>query len=282
MRASDIAELPQRRTSDRIARIAALGDIHCGEEDRGAYRDQFASANDDADVLILCGDLTRRGLPAEFRTVVGELADVKVPIVAVLGNHDHEAGLVTEGEAILRDRGVHLLAGDLFELNEHVGIVGTKGFMGGFGRAALTAFGEAEIKTFVNATLEEVQRLEQGLRRLTTPVRIAVLHYAPIAGTIVGEPEVIYPFLGCDRLAEPLDRYEATVVFHGHAHTGSFEGKTAGGVPVYNVSLPVLRKLGLATPYFVYEVPLLRHGGGAETAKMTDIRIQNSEFRGSF
>jgi Icc-related predicted phosphoesterase len=266
MRVSSVSELPQRRTSDRIARIAAVGDIHCGEEDRGAFRDHLARVNDEAEILILCGDLTRRGLTAEFRTVVGELADVKIPIAAVLGNHDHESSLELEGQAILRDRGVHVLSGDPFHLNEHVGLVGTKGFMGGFGRAALTAFGEVETKAFVNATLEEVQRLEMGLRRLATPIRIAVLHYAPIAATVAGEPEVIYPFLGCDRLAEPLDRYHATVVFHGHAHTGAFEGRTAGGVPVYNVSLPVLRKIGLSTLYFVHEVPLLQGAGQVLTA----------------
>ena len=264
MRASKISEIPQRRTSDRVVRIAALGDLHCGEDHRGAFRDQLARVNDDADILVLCGDLTRRGMLAEFRTVVGELADVKIPIAAVLGNHDHESGLAMEGESILRDRGMHVLSGDPFQLNEQVGLVGTKGFMGGFGRAALTAFGETETKVFVNATLEEVQRLEMGLRRLATPVRIVVLHYAPIVGTVSGEPEVIYPFLGCDRLAEPLDRYDATVVFHGHAHTGTFEGRTAGGAPVYNVSLPVLRKMGLATLYYIHEVPLLQAvAGGA-------------------
>jgi Icc-related predicted phosphoesterase len=266
MRASSISELPQRRTSDRVARIAALGDLHCGEEDAGVFRDHLARVNDDADILVLCGDLTQRGLLAEFRTVVGELADVKIPIATVLGNHDHESGLAAEGETILRGRGIHVLAGDPFHLNDQVGLVGTKGFMGGFGRAALTAFGEAETKAFVNAALEEVQRLEMGLRRLATPVRVAVLHYAPIAGTIVGEPEVIYPFLGCDRLAEPLDRYDATVVFHGHAHTGAFEGHTTGGVPVFNVSLPVLRRIGLSTLYYVYEVPLLKGAEGAESA----------------
>src|SRR5687768_336795 len=124
--ASSISEIPQRRTSDRVARIAAVGDVHCGEEDRGAFRDHFARANEDADILVLCGDLTRRGLPAEFEVVVGELADVKTPIAAVLGNHDHESGLATEGESILRDRGIHVLAGDPFHLSEHVGLVGTK------------------------------------------------------------------------------------------------------------------------------------------------------------
>lgn len=270
-----MSDVPQRRAGDRVTRIAAFGDIHCGEEDRGAWRDQFARVNEDADVLVMCGDLTRRGIPAEFRTVIGELTDVKVPIVTVLGNHDHESGQSAEGESILRDRGIHVLAGDPFVLNEHVGFVGTKGFMGGFGRAALTAFGEAETKTFVGATLDEVQRLEMGLRRLATPVRIAVLHYAPIVGTVFGEPEVIYPFLGCDRLAEPLDRYEATVVFHGHAHTGSFEGRTPGGVPVYNVSLPVLREIGLHTMYYLHEV----EWGAAGTTKTSDVRDQMSDAR---
>lgn len=264
MPASPISEIPQRRSSDRVARIAAVGDIHCGEDERGAFRDQFAQVNEDADILILCGDLTRRGLPAEFHTVVGELVDVKTPIAAVLGNHDHESGQAAEGEAILRGRGIHVLAGDPFHLSDQVGLVGTKGFMGGFGRAALTAFGEAETKAFVSVTLDEVQRLEMGLRRLATPVRIAVLHYAPIAATVAGEPEVIYPFLGCDRLAEPLDRYDATVAFHGHAHTGAFEGRTPGGVPVYNVSLPVLRKLGLETLYYVHEVMLNGAGRAQE------------------
>ena len=264
MPASSVADIPQRRTSDRVARIAAIGDIHCGEDERGAFRDQFARVNDDADILILCGDLTRRGLPGEFHTVVGELGDVKTPIAAVLGNHDHESGQAAEGEAILRGRGIHVLAGDPFHLSDQVGLVGTKGFMGGFGRAALTSFGEAETKAFVSVTLDEVQRLEMGLRRLATPVRIAVLHYAPIAATIAGEPEVIYPFLGCDRLAEPLDRYAATVVFHGHAHTGAFEGRTPGGVPVYNVSLPVLRKIGMKTLYYVHEVMLNSAGEAQE------------------
>src|SRR5687767_12948073 len=256
---SSISEIPHRRTSDRVARIAAVGDLHCGEEDRGAFRDHLTRVNDDADILILCGDLTRRGLPAEFRTVVGELSDVKTPIAAVLGNHDHESGLATEGESILRDRGIHVLAGDPFHLSEHVGLVGTKGFMGGFGRAALTSFGE-------------VQRLVIGLMRLARPVRIAVLYYGPIAGTIAGARAVISPFLGCDRMAEPLDRYDATVVFHGHAHTAAFEGRTPGGVPVYNVSLPVLRKIGLWTLYYVHEVATVGREGAGKALRALEKR----------
>lgn len=242
-----------RRKRARV-RVAAVGDFHVGEQDVGAYRDLFAAANEDADVLVICGDLTRRGLVPEFKAVVGELADVKIPIVAVLGNHDYESGQSTEGTSVLRARGMHVLAGDTFELNEHVGFAGVKGFMGGFGRGTLTAFGEPEAKAFVGAALEEVQRFELALRRLATPIRVGVLHYSPVSGTVSGEPEIIFPFLGTDRLAEPIDRYGCSLVFHGHAHSGTFRGQTAGGVPVYNVSLPLLRKDGIGKMYYVHEL----------------------------
>lgn len=249
----------ERRRGDRrrrTVRIAAVGDFHCGEEDVGLYRDRFARVNQEADVLLLAGDLTRRGTPAEFRVVAGELADVRIPILAVFGNHDHESGLVHEGAAILRERGVHLLDGEPFELNEHVGFAGIKGFMGGFGRYTLTAFGEAATKQFVGSTLEEVQRLEFALRRLSTPVRVVLMHYSPTMATVMGEPEQIFPFLGNDRMAEPLDRFGAAVVFHGHAHHGTFQGATPGGVPVYNVSHVLVKASGKGDLYFRYEIPL--------------------------
>ena len=244
-----------RRRDSRL-RIAAVGDFHCGEEDVGAFRELFAAANDAADVLVIAGDMTRRGMPSEFRIVVGELADVKIPIVAVLGNHDYEAGETAEGSAILKGRGVHLLCGgDPFQLNDLVGFAGVKGFMGGFGRGTLTAFGEPETKAFVGAAVSEVSKLELGLRRLATPVRVVVLHYAPVVGTVVGEPEMIFPYLGSDRLAEPIDRYGASVVFHGHAHTGTAQAHTPGGVPVFNVSLPLLRREARESMFFVHEIP---------------------------
>lgn len=235
-------------------RIAAVGDFHCGQDDVGLYRELFARVNDEADVLVLTGDLTRWGALAEYNVVVGELADVTVPIVAVLGNHDYESGDVAEGSRVLRGRGVHLLCGDTFELNATVGFAGVKGFMGGFGRGMLTPFGEPETKAFVKATLSEVHALELALRRLSTPVRVAVLHYAPIAATIAGEPEGIQSYLGTDRLAEPLDRYDAAVAFHGHAHSGTLRGTTLGGVPVFNVSLPLLRKERPGAMYYLYDV----------------------------
>ncbi len=249
----------ERRRTDRrrqTLRVAVVGDFHCGDQDTGVYRPLFARANDEADLLLLAGDLTNWGTPSEMKVAVGELADVSIPIVAVLGNHDHEAGRVDEVSAILRERGIHLLDGDAYLLNDTVGIAGVKGFMGGFGRRTLTSFGEAAIKEFVDASLDEVKKLELALRRLRTPVRIALLHYSPVVDTIVGEPEQIYPFLGTDRLAEPIDRFEATVVFHGHAHHGTFRGQTAGGVPVFNVCHALIEKEGVGEMYFLYEIPL--------------------------
>ena len=241
-----------RRREGRM-RIAAVGDFHCSVEEKGAYRELFAAANNDADVLVLAGDMTRRGLATEFQVVVGELAEVKIPIVAVLGNHDYESNEVEQGRRVLRERGVHLLDGDSFALNERVGFAGVKGFMGGFGRGTLTAFGEPETKAFVGATVNEVHNLELALRRLSTPYRVAVLHYAPVQATVVGEPEFILPFLGTDRLADPLDRFGAAVAFHGHAHSGTLRGQTPGGIPVFNVALALLRREGYRM-YYVYEL----------------------------
>ena len=237
-------------------RIAAVGDFHCGEGDEGRYREQFARANSEAEVLVLAGDLTNYGTPAEIQVAAGELADVEIPIVAVLGNHDHETGHAEEACSILRDAGVHVLDGDSWTLDERVGFAGIKGFMGGFGRYALTAFGETGIKDLVASTLDDVKKLETALSRLSTPVRVAVLHYAPIAATVEGEPEQIWPFLGTDRLAAPLDRYGVAACFHGHAHIGGFRGETPGGCPVFNVALPVLRKNGVGDPFYVHEISL--------------------------
>lgn len=257
-----------RRREDRagrVVRVAAVGDFHCGEKDGGLYRDQFAKVNDQADVLLLAGDLTRRGTPAEIDVVIRELQDVRIPILAVLGNHDHESGQPEKVNEALRSRGVHLLDEAPFELNEHVGFAGVKGFMGGFGRYTLTAFGEGETKAFVNTTLEEVQKLEYSLRRLSTPIRVVLMHYAPIMETVMGEPEQIFPFLGNDRLLEPIDRFNAAVVFHGHAHHGTFAGKTPAGVPVFNVSMVRVREDTGAELFYVHEIPIPTDSPGAES-----------------
>jgi Icc-related predicted phosphoesterase len=252
-------ERRDRRAEDRrrdTVRIAAVGDFHCGVEDVGVYRAGFAPVNDDADVLLLAGDLTRWGTPEEMRVALGELVDVQIPVVAVLGNHDLESDRGDELCGLMRDHGVHYLDGESYVLDDRVGIAGVKGFMGGFGRGTLTSFGEREIKTFVEASLREAQKLELALRALSTPVRIALMHYAPVVDTVMGEPEQIFPYLGSDRLAEPLDRYRASAAFHGHAHTGTFQGATKGGVPVFNVSHALLRSEGIAEMYYVHEIAI--------------------------
>ncbi len=225
----------------RKIRLAAIGDVHCAKTDATAMQSLFAPVNDIADILVLAGDLTDYGLPEEAQILAKALtALVRIPIVAVLGNHDFEAGRQNEISQILGDVGVHLLDGDACEI-AGIGFAGVKGFAGGFGKHALGAWGEATIKQFVHEALNEALKLESALARLRTPQRIAVLHYAPIRATAEGEPAEVFPFLGSSRLEEPLMRYPVTAVLHGHAHHGSPEGQIAGGTPVYNVALPVMR-----------------------------------------
>jgi len=226
-----------------VVRIAAVGDIHLG---RAAYgpplQTLFAQVAELADVLVLCGDLTDRGDPEEGRQLARALASVGVPVVAVLGNHDHESGKASELSRILCDAGIQVLdGGDAFEVHG-VGFAGVKGFAGGFGRRALGPWGEDIIKLFVREAVEEALKLETSLSKLRTDRRVVLLHYSPIAGTVEGEPREIYPYLGSSRLEEPLIRYPVDVVFHGHAHHGCLEGKTVGGVKVYNVSLSLLQR----------------------------------------
>lgn len=249
----------ERRRGERRRRIrlAAVGDLHYGADDSGRYRDLLHRAAAEADALLLAGDLTRRGRPEEMQALVSDLAGIDRPVLAVLGNHDYEADRVEELRQLLRERGVHVLDGeDPVELPGGVGVAGAKGFIGGFGARTLTAFGEPEIKAIVQASIAEAHKLEFALRRLATPVRVVLLHYAPVVDTVRGEPEEIYAFLGTDRLAEPIDRYGAAVVFHGHAHNGAVEGRTPGGVPVFNVALPLLERVGWSTPYVVWDAPL--------------------------
>jgi Icc-related predicted phosphoesterase len=200
-----------------------------------------------ADVLVLCGDLTDSGLPEEAQVLAGELAGLGMPILGVLGNHDIEAGQADEVVAILRAAGVDILDGDAREI-QGVGFVGIKGFAGGFHPHALGPWGEEVIKRFVHEVLDEALKLEAALARLRTVDRVALLHYAPVRATLRGEPPEIFPFLGSSRLAEPLDRYAVSMVFHGHAHRGELEGHTAGGVPVYNVAKPLLEARSPGTP----------------------------------
>ncbi|HEY3067701.1 MAG TPA: metallophosphoesterase [Methylomirabilota bacterium] len=223
-----------------VVRVAAVADLHCSKAFQGTLQPLFARMAELADVLLLCGDLTDYGLPDEARVLARELNASKVPVVAVLGNHDFESGKQDEVKQILVDSGVQVLDGDACEVHG-IGFAGVKGFAGGFGPRALGPWGEETIKLFVHEAVNEALKLEAALARLRTPQRIAVLHYSPIEDTVKGEPFTIYPFLGSSRLEEPLNRYPVTAVFHGHAHHGSLEGRTKGDVPVYNVALPLLR-----------------------------------------
>lgn len=236
-------------------RFAAVGDLHCRVESAGQLRAFFAEAGEAADALLLCGDLTDYGLPEETHVLVSEMADVRVPIIAVLGNHDYESGKQDEVKHILHDAGVRILDGEACEV-QTVGIAGVKGFAGGYGRGALGPWGEPAIKQFVNEAIEEALKLESALAKLRTQERIAMLHYSPVVETVQGEPAEIFPYLGSSRLEDPLIRYPVTVVIHGHAHRGCPEGKTANNIPVYNVAKPLLQRAYPGRPPFrLIEVP---------------------------
>lgn len=237
-------------------RIAAVGDLHVSKTSQGQFQPLFAQISNSADVLILCGDFTDYGLPEEARILARELTSaVKIPTIAVLGNHDFEGGQQDEITQILRDAGVVVLDGEATEFHG-VGFAGVKGFCGGFGRGALGPWGESAIKRFVQEAVDESLKLEAALARLRTQRRIAILHYAPIRGTVEGEPVEIFPYLGSSRLEEPINRYRVSAVFHGHAHRGTPEGKTSAGVPVYNVSMPLLaRTQPDRPPFLIVEIP---------------------------
>ena len=249
--------MSDNRSSRRTTRIAAVGDLHCTIDSKGRLHDLFARASSDADVIALCGDLTDYGLPDEARVLSGELSGARVPVVGVLGNHDHESGKAIEVAQILTDGGMKVLDGDAVQL-AGIGFAGTKGFAGGFDIHSLGAWGEAATKAFVQAAVDEAMKLEAGLARLRMRTRVALLHYSPISATVSGEPEQIYAFLGSSRLEEPIDRLQVSAVFHGHAHHGILEGTTHKGVPVYNVSMPLLLAEGgrRAKPYRVVELEI--------------------------
>ena len=238
-----------------VVRIAAVSDIHYTKTSQGSLQPLFAEITEHADILVLAGDLTDFGLAEEARILAKDLSTaLRIPAVGVLGNHDCEAGEEKVISQILSDAGVRMLDGDACDIHG-VGFAGVRGFCGGFGRGALGAWGEPVIKAFVHEAINEALKLEAALQRLKSPHRIAVLHYAPIRETVEGEPLEIYPFLGSSRLEEPLTRYEVTAVFHGHAHKGSLEAKTASGIPVYNVSYSLLQaSFRDRSPYRLLEV----------------------------
>jgi Icc-related predicted phosphoesterase len=229
----------------RSVRVAAVGDVHIGLEGGGMLRPLLDRLPEEADVLLLAGDLTRHGDPAEAEVLAGELDGIGVPVVSVLGNHDHHSGCPEKVASVLEDVGVRILEGDAVILDVDgvtLGVAGTKGFGGGFTGACGSEFGEEEMKAFMRHSRHLAESLEAALAGLDTDLRVALLHYSPVDGTLEGEPLEIYPFLGSSLLAEAIDRAGADFAFHGHAHAGTETGTTPGGVPVDNVAYPVIRR----------------------------------------
>lgn len=230
-----------------MIRIAAVGDVHAGTDTAGTLAPGFVGIEDHADVLLIAGDITKCGTPAEAEVFAKEIQAVSIPKVAVLGNHDHHAGQPGDVEDALRDHGIDVLEGSSLVLDvagERLGIAGAKGFGGGFAGASATAFGEPEMKAFVEHTQMLALRLGQELAELAQrdcDHRVALLHYAPVADTVAGERLEIYPFLGSEHLAEAIDANGADLVLHGHAHAGTEHGTTPCGIPVRNVAMPVIR-----------------------------------------
>lgn len=234
-----------------VLKVAAIADLHVKEDGATSYKELFGEMSGVADVIVIAGDLTDLGKPREAEILAGELRACSVPVVAVLGNHDYECGAVEEVSRILRDAGVHLLDGQAIEIGG-VGFVGVKGFVGGFGRRMLGSFGEPAIKAMVAESVNEAMRLENAMRQVRAERAMVVLHYAPVADTIAGEPLEIFPFLGSTRLGETIDRFHVSAVVHGHAHRGTYEGRTPGGAPVYNVAMHIEKPTG--RPYAVLEI----------------------------
>ena len=238
----------------RRLRVAAVGDLHVAETHDRPHRDLFDRVHEDADVLCLCGDLTNFGKTREVEILLEDMKACRIPMVGVLGNHEHECGQPDHVRDLLCAAGVKVLdGGQAYEIGG-VGFAGGKGFVGGFGRYMLSPFGEREIKRFVQEAVDDANVIENSIRTLRTERSVVLLHYSPVVDTVVGEPPEIHAFLGSSRLGETIDRYDnVSLVVHGHAHRGAPEGRTNKGVPVYNVALPVLRTLG-DKPYRVFEV----------------------------
>ncbi|KAF4408687.1 MULTISPECIES: metallophosphoesterase [Streptomyces] len=248
-----------------MIRVAAVGDIHMGPDSRGLLRPAFETLPDCADFLLLAGDLTRHGTREEAQAVADEIAGLGVPVIAVLGNHDHQDGRPDEVTAVLRSGGAEVLEGGSTVVRVGgvpVGIAGAKGFCGGFPGRSAGEFGEAEMKAFVRTTRLSADSLRAALDDLAgqgCEVRIALTHFSPVADTLAGEPLEIYPFLGAYQLAEAVDAAGASLAVHGHAHAGTEHGMTSGGVLVRNVAQPVIRRA-----FAVYHLPESRTAGGGD------------------
>ncbi len=230
-----------------MIRVAAVGDVHLGEDNHGLLRPALDNVAEHADVLLLAGDLTRHGTLDEARVVADEFAGLDVPVISVLGNHDYHSDQAEAISALLEDTGIKVLEGSATTVKLEggiLGVAGVKGFGGGFAGKCASRFGEREMKDFVEHSVEAAGRLRtalEGLEHEEPDIIVALTHYAPIPGTLHGEPPEIYPFLGSYLLCEPIDEIEAALAVHGHAHYGCEQGVSPGGVPVRNVAQPVIR-----------------------------------------
>ncbi len=234
-------------------RIAAVADLHFSPQNYDRLREPMSRVRDEADVLVLAGDLTNYGKPPEMESLLNAIVRLRIPTVAILGNHDYESGRQEELLRMMSTEGIKALDGTGYE-RDGVGFAGTKGFLGGFGRGVLTAFGEPEVKAFVQAAIDEALKLERALSLLRTPKRVVVVHYSPVIDTVRGEPAEIFPYLGSSRLAEVVDRHQANLVLHGHAHHGAMDGRTTGGVPVHNVALPLIQATEPGKVYRLFDI----------------------------
>ncbi len=234
-------------------RIAATADLHFNPHSYATLQDQFERVRNDADMLVLAGDLTNYGQAAEMEPLLNVLVRLRIPTIVVLGNHDYESGKEEELCRMIVSAGIKLLDGTAYE-RDGVGFAGTKGFVGGFGRGMLTAFGEREIKQFVQASIDEALKLERAMSQLRARKRVVVLHYSPIAETVQGEATEIFPFLGTSRLAEVIDRHGADLVVHGHAHHGKTDGRTPAGVAVHNVAISLLQAQEPSAVYRIFDL----------------------------
>ena len=234
-------------------KIAAIGDLHVTEDSVAPYRRLFAEMSEEADVIVLAGDLTNFGKISEAEILAEDIGTCSKPVLGVLGNHDYECGQPEKVTEILHDAGMTILDEQAVVV-DGVGFAGVKGFIGGFGRGELAPFGEPEIKAFVDIAVNEARKLENGLRSLRTDRSVAVLHYSPIQDTLEGEPIEIFQYLGSSRLADAIDRFDnVKAVVHGHAHHGTYEGRTMRGTPVYNCAQFVLREK-FGKPYTLLEI----------------------------
>ena len=224
-------------------RLAAVADLHCRQDQHGRFRELVKVVNGEAEGLVLAGDLTDHGTLDEAKTLAEAFAILRVPCAAVLGNHDFEGGVVKDIVRLLGEAKIEVLDGDHAVFDKRLGIAGVKGFAGGFERGMLQAFGEPSIKAFVQEGVNEALKLEAALGQLDVTPRVVLMHYAPIAETCDGEQAEIRPFLGTSRLSGPCEAFGATAVFHGHCHHGKTDGRTPKGIPVFNVAMPLIRKL---------------------------------------